>query len=187
MPAAKTNPPDGVVYTVALCQLGPGAPESRLETDLPERLVRGEEGGAGPAGDRRFHGVPLAARPVLVVAGRDEQLLAGDQRRIAVHVDVGQVGDIVAVRLDPLHQFVLEVEELARAIAVRVRPIERDLSGVSSVETERIGVEALAPQSLYACQVVTEACTTAAFFRSSARMTIGRYLCRPSTRISLSM
>src|SRR5438445_13815459 len=36
------------------------------------------------------------------------------------------------------------LEELARAIAVRVRPIERDLSGVSSVETERIGVEALA-------------------------------------------
>ena len=77
-----------------------------------------------------------AARPVLVVADRQERLVLEQLGAAAVGVDAGEVADVVAVALEPAHHRVLGVEQ-----AVLELPLSagRERAGCSSPCTARPG------------------------------------------------
>ncbi len=108
---------------------------------LPVGRVRAHVGQVDPRGDGRVD--PLAHRPgpVLAVAGRHQQAVVEELARVAVDVDVGDVGEVEALALQEAHQLVLVVEqvELARPVG----PLERDVARAHPVGA-LVVVEALA-------------------------------------------
>ena len=85
-----------------------GAVDGRLPPGLPEDLVAGEERQVHPGVAGRLDVGPLGARPVLVVADRQERLVVQQQ---ATRSDrcrcLGLVADVVAVRLEEADHRVL--------------------------------------------------------------------------------
>ena len=94
--------------------------DARLPPGLPEHFVPAEEREIDPAGQGGLDIRPLLPGPVLVVAGRHEDLVLLKDRRIAGLGDVEATGvaDVVAVRLQETDHRVLGVHEPACAVVV---------------------------------------------------------------------
>ena len=116
-----------------------------LPAGLPEHLVAAEEGEvhAGIAG--RLDVRALGARPVLVVADGQEGLVLADLGAEPVAVDAREVGDVVAVALQPADHRVLAVEEpvLLRRAPCREGPVVGDLVGATGRTTDVQAVAAV--------------------------------------------
>ena len=117
--------------------------DRRLPSDLPVDLVAAEEGEVHPGVTRRLDVGPLVARPVLVVADRQEHVVVGQHGcPAAVGVDPRDVADVVAVALEPPDHGVLAAEEAVAAargvLSDRERAVvahlDRPAPGLTAVE-----------------------------------------------------
>ena len=107
-PSPRPNVGDGVdLGAVVRLLVGDQRPVSAgrpvaalLPTGLPEHLVAAEKGEVNARVTGGLNVSPLVARPVLVVANRQEQAVLQDLLTAAVTVDTGEVADVVSVRLE---------------------------------------------------------------------------------------
>ena len=111
-----------------------GSSSTTPEIELPDRKAR-----LTPASRALRDVLEHPLGPVLVVADREERLRAKQTLAVRVRVDVGDVGDVVALLLQPERQRKLGHQELAgsvgqrmetRRVAVpveRIRPVEADV------------------------------------------------------------
>ncbi len=118
-----------------------------VPADPPPADVAGEEHGVAPAGDERLDRVALGVRPVLVVTGRDEEIVVVEQRWIAV--------EILRVAVFRGHPFVVEVLHDPNAEVGEVRLPEEDVArpvqgneGARHVISGRRRVQALPPPGI---------------------------------------
>ena len=74
-----------------------------LESNLPEAGGRAEEGEVDAAVARRLDVLAHLPRPVAVAADREKNPVGQEEMRVFVRVDVGDVGDVVAVPLEKAH------------------------------------------------------------------------------------
>ena len=98
----------------------------RLVAHLPVDRVRSEEGEIDSVVASRLGRVVHLLGPVLVMATGDEGLVTLEREAVRVRVDVGRVGHVVAVPLEPADEIDVPGPEEHVAIA-GVRPIERHL------------------------------------------------------------
>ena len=116
-----------------------------LEAHLPEADVGAEIGERHAGGARRFVRVAHLLGPVLVVGEHHHQARARHERGVGVHVEIGGVGDVVAVGLEVRHRRHGAIEEVAALAADVERAIERHFVAVARHQAEaRVDVERLA-------------------------------------------
>ena len=80
--------------------VGQNRPSPILQSHLPVRVVRAHEREVDPEGARSIEAVAHRLRPVLTVAGDDDQPVQPERTRVVCGRDVGLVGDVVPVPLD---------------------------------------------------------------------------------------
>ena len=122
-----------------------------LPTDFPEHLVAAEEREVATRIPRRFDIGALHVRPILIMTYRQEQLVVGNQVAAPVAVDAGEIADVVAVRLEPAHHWILGVEQpvltaihASRVERTVVTDLVRPAIGASTGTGTTPGVQAIA-------------------------------------------
>ena len=105
-------------------------------TSLPLKNARFTPACAG-----RLDVAALLARPVLVVAHRQERLVLEHLGAAAIRVDAARVADVVPVRLEPADHRILGVEQpvLGRVAARRERAVVADLVRATGAGCRRTG------------------------------------------------
>ena len=100
------------------------AVRGRLETDLPAGNVGAEEPEVDAGGLSGLGSVEHFLRPVFVMADGKECLATQKGGAIFMSIDVGAVGDVIAVAFEPADVIGLPPEELSGTVAA-VGPIKR--------------------------------------------------------------
>src|SRR5262245_30026791 len=106
-----------------------------LVLDAPVADVRPEEAEIRPLRECGVERVPDRNRPVLVVAVDEHGSVGQQARRVAIRVEVGLVGDVVAFTLQEADE--LDLPLPGRLVAARQRPLEGDARRTTA---RRVGV-----------------------------------------------